>query len=466
MYSYPKKFLFLSFFILILFSCTLEKADKEYKKGNYLKSAELAFEYFDKKSGEISKINPKIRDELSSRFSNIISHYKNLSESSINTIEKLNADISLFALYSMIESRSYTKSFPELNRFISDNDAEYFYNESESIINHLSRKYMNEGSISSALNQIDYLNTLIRYSEKAYNSPINSEKYRRYAKRSAKNKADIYISAAEINESKGNYRNAQNLFKSAFESYSAYDGNYRSSYDRYYENKKNADLQDAESYYNSGLNLMRTAGNLRYRYRKAYEEFRTSQKYVPSYKNSDSLMKEAHEKGFIKYFLLTYNTSYSQIIDNAMAGISNKNFSGAPDLIIEYDEDVYYDILNSHTNSEIIEEKTERKVSSFGDISQKIQTFRKTVSSKTEVIRIKFSITARGNFYSNRITDYVTFENPVTETIYTGDVPEKYFNSYSGKLLGKEEIRRHVDSELRNKIKKVIDTMANELAKH
>lgn len=466
MFTYFKKILFFSFSLFFLLSCALEKADNEYKKGNYIKSAELVFEYLDKKSGDISKINPKIQNELSSRFSNIISHYKNLSENSPDYTEKLNANLSLFKLYSMIDARSYTKNFYELNKFISEENAESFYNEGEVLNYMIFRKYMDDRNTENALKQIQYLDEFIEYSQKNFNNPVNSEKYRTLAKKSSKSKADLYILAAEISESNRNYRSAENFFKFAGESYSAYDRNYRNSYDKADKNKMLADNQAAKSHYNSGLTLMKEAGNSKNKYRKAYKEFRSSQEYISSYENSVSLMKEAFEKGFIKYRLLPHNTPYNYIIESEMSEIGNNNFSGTPDIIIEYDEDVYYNIHNSHTNTETLKEFGPLKRNSLGDVSQRIQNFQKTVSSKTEVIKVKFSITIRGNLYNNKITDYVTYENPISETIYTGDVPTKYSNSYSGKLLGEKEMRIQVNSELKDKVRRSIRSMVNDLEKY
>ena len=165
--AYLKKMSFLLISLLFLFSCALEKAEKEYQKGNYLKSVEIVFEYLDKKPENISKLKPKVKTELSERFSNILSHYKRLSAENGRMDEQIEGNLSLFAIYSMIESRNYSTEFPELKKFVSENNIESFYNGGKNAINHVFNGYLKENNENEAIKYLNYIDKFTSYAEKA-----------------------------------------------------------------------------------------------------------------------------------------------------------------------------------------------------------------------------------------------------------------------------------------------------------
>ena len=77
-------------------SCDLEKAQKEYEKGQYIQSIETTLKYFDKNENRIKKVNAKVKDEIVSKFSKITGYYSDIASNSGNEEQKINANINLF----------------------------------------------------------------------------------------------------------------------------------------------------------------------------------------------------------------------------------------------------------------------------------------------------------------------------------------------------------------------------------
>ena len=468
--AYLKKMSFLFISLLFLFSCALEKAEKEYQKGNYLKSVEIVFEYLDKKPENISKLKPKVKTELSEKFSNILSHYKRLSAENGRMDEQIEGNLSLFAIYSMIESRNYSTEFPELKKFVSESNIESFYNGGKNAINHVFNGYLKENNENEAIKYLNYIDRFTSYAEKAQRinpSLENQDKYTFIIKDSLKEKAEGYIGLAEKNEGRENYRNAQKFYLTASETYSKYERNYKNSYTKYLENKNKADLKDAERHYEAGIRAMKDTRSVKQKYRIAYKEFKNAQKYVPSYKDTDRLLRETYEMGIIKYKVSSNNSDYTRIITNAMTSIGTQNFSGIPDITIEYYEDSSdYNVINHQNHTESHKEKIEVGKDTLGNPIYEDYHYKKNISSKTEVIKVRFTISVKGNFYNDRITDYVVYENPIKEIFYAGRIPPGYSNQTSGYILGKYEMRRKVDNDIKNAITKAVNNMVRELEKY
>ena len=119
-----KKAILFILLILAVMSCDLEKAQKEYEKGQYIQSIETTLKYFDKNENRIKKVNAKVKDEIVSKFSKITGYYSDIASNSGNEEQKINANINLFKIYIMLEERDYTKGFTD---FTSKYKAEDFY---------------------------------------------------------------------------------------------------------------------------------------------------------------------------------------------------------------------------------------------------------------------------------------------------------------------------------------------------
>ena len=55
-----KKAILFILLILAVMSCDLEKAQKEYEKGQYIQSIETTLKYFDKNENRIKKVNANL----------------------------------------------------------------------------------------------------------------------------------------------------------------------------------------------------------------------------------------------------------------------------------------------------------------------------------------------------------------------------------------------------------------------
>ena len=156
MLNYLKKAILLCFLAIFAVSCALEKAETEYKKGNYIKSIEITLDYFDSHNKKLESIKPKDKEMISEKFSNIISHYKNLAENGTDT-EKIEANLKLFKIYTLLDTRSYTENFTD---FTGKNNPEYFVNNAKSSITRVFDYELSENREETFLNK-KYLESLI-----------------------------------------------------------------------------------------------------------------------------------------------------------------------------------------------------------------------------------------------------------------------------------------------------------------
>ena len=112
MLNYLKRTVLFCIFTIFIISCALEKAETEYKKGNYIKSIEITLEYFDTHNKKLSSIKPKDKENISEKFLNIINNYKNLAKNGTDT-QKIHANLKLFKIYTLLDTRSYAQNFTD-----------------------------------------------------------------------------------------------------------------------------------------------------------------------------------------------------------------------------------------------------------------------------------------------------------------------------------------------------------------
>ena len=467
MSAYIKRlFIFLTVCILAI-SCTLEKAEKEYKKGNYVESMKIVFDYLDKKPENISKINPKIKEELTQKFSYIISHYSRIIMLSEDSNEKLKANTSLFIIYSMIEGREYTKNFSPLNDFINNNKISYYYENAKKLSNELFQYNMNTvKDYNSAIDATDYL----LHIDEAINNALKNvqnisldSKYGNYKKDIAKTRADNYITVAQLEENfdKYNmYRNAQKLYLKASEIYSQYEKNYRNSYENYLSVKNKADLIDAENNYDKGLKAYNDSKSSRASYRNANIYFKKSAEFIPDYKDTTRLINET-EKGYFTYRIASDDSSLLKLISDAMNPIGKKSGNDA-ELAFEYRENISYNISNPRTDIENLTEQVEIGRDFFGSPIYENYSFTKKTVTLKEIVTINYFFNVRSQFYSNIKNDSVSYENTVTNITYSGNIPPKYSDK-SVKPLGKAELNKKVRPELERKFSYQLRSVINDL---
>ena len=544
MLNHLKKAILFCLFAIFIVSCALEKAETEYKKGNYIKSIEITLEYFDTHNKKLSSIKPKDRENISEKFLNIINHYKNLAENGTNS-EKIDANLKLFKIYTLLDTRSYAQNFTD---FTEKNNPEYFFSNARSVIarafdNEFSEKreetFLNHKYLESIIKDTSYarnkqtysfskenytriekeaygmLSELyfktaernLRYSHyasvkkfldiavssyskhtdnveefhnryqnvilsrvneemraKDYESaylvlnmleyrlyPENAHYYQKIRNITVNTKADNYIKLAMQAEKEGAYRIAEKSYNSAFELNSNYIGMYRKNRDN---SKKNADLKDAEKNYNLGAQIINKGSNIKRKdYRQAVSYFKKTQNFVPEYKNTDELIKKYNEMGKVRYRISSNSYEFKRIVNSYMKDIGTQNFSGQPDIVIEYWENTKYNIVNSPVKIENLSKTVNtNKVNEKGETIYNTVYFTKNTVKSDEYAEIEFSISVKGNMNKN-YKDSVNYKNSVEEITYTGNVPSEYRNSRNGSIIGKQNIMEKMKEELNNKIK-------------
>ena len=547
MLNYLKKAILLCLLAIFAISCALEKAETEYKKGNYIKSIEITLDYFDSHNKKLESIKPKDKEMISEKFSNIISHYKNLAENGTDT-EKIEANLKLFKIYTLLDTRSYAQNFTD---FTGKNNPEYFVNNAKSGITRvfdyelsenreetfLNKKYLENlindanfahqkqtygfsrenyvriekeayetlselyfktaerklrysyyasvkkffdtavSSYSKYTDNVDefhnrYQNVILnRVNEeikaKDYESaylildildyrlyPKNAHYYQKIRNITVNTKAENYIKLAIQAEKDGAYRIAEKSYNSAFELNADYMEMYRENRD---SSKKNADLKDAEINYNLGAQIINKESNIKRKdYRQAVSYFKKAQKFVPGYKNTDELINKYNSMGKVRYSVVSNSSEFNRIVNSYMKDIGTQNFSGQPDIVIEYRENPKYNIVNYPVKIENLSKTVNtNRVNEKGEFIYETIYFTKNTVKSEEYGEIEFYISTRGAIGKN-YKDTVTYKNSIEEITYTGNVPSEYRNTRNGSLIGKQKIMEKLQEELNNKIKSKI----------
>lgn len=451
-------------FCIFTLSCELKKAEQEYNKGNYLESMEIVFHYLDKNPDKLSKMKPKMKADLTEKFSNIIRHYSQKSQNSGDLNQKMEGNISLFVIYSMIEGREYAGSFTPLNNFINQNSISGYLENAVKASSQLSDIYINNGEYKKAIEITDRLSRMYsaagKLSEKSARTGL-IQKYSGLRREIAQHRADSYIRVAEIYEERGELRAAQKLYLEASEIYSPFSRNYRNSYDKYSSVKHKADLDDADEYYSRGKRLYNGGRASRSDMRKANEYFSRAAEYVQDYKDVKSLITET-EKGFFRYSVLTNYNDYSSTVSDFMKNIGKKTDIN-PELIFEYIESTDYDVRDYSTDTENLKKKIEKGRDLKGNPVYEEYSFTKRTVTKKETVTVHYFFKITGA-YSYSKNDSVSYTNTFTETSYSGKVPPEYSSKTEGRME-KSEIIRKMRPDIENKLKSYLKTAVYNLEK-
>ena len=547
MLNYLKKAILLCLLAIFAVSCALEKAETEYKKGNYIKSIEITLDYFDSHNKKLESIKPKDKEMISEKFSNIITHYKNLAENGTDT-EKIEANLKLFKIYTLLDTRSYAQNFTD---FTGKNNPEYFVNNAKSSITRVfdyelsenrEETFLNKKYLESLINDANFAHqkqtygfsreNYVRIEKEAYETlselyfktaerklryshyasvkkffdtavssyskstdnvevfhnkyqnavfnrfneemkaadyenaymildmldyrfyPKTAHYYQKIENITVNTKADNYIKLAIQAEKGRAYRIAEKSYNSAFELNYDYVGMYRENRDN---SKRNADLKDAEINYNLGAQIINKGSNIKRKdYRQAVSYFKKAQSFVPGYKNTDELINKYNIMGKVRYSVVSNSAEFNRIVNSYMKDIGTQNFSGQPDIVIEYRENPKYNIVNYPVKIENLSKTVNtNRVNEKGEFIYETIYFTKNTVKSEEYGEIEFYISTRGAIGKN-YKDTVTYKNSIEEITYTGNVPSEYRNTRNGSLIGKQKIMENLQEELNNKIKSKI----------
>lgn len=231
MLNYLKKAILLCLLAIFAVSCALEKAETEYKKGNYIKSIEITLDYFDTHNKKLESIKPKDKEMISEKFSNIINHYKNLAENGTDT-EKIEANLKLFKIYTLLDTRSYAQNFIV---FTGKNNPEYFVNNAKSAIAKVFDYELSQNKEETFLNK-KYLESLINDANFAHQKQtygFSRENYVRIEKEAYETLSELYFKTAERKLNYSHYASVKKFLDIAVTSYSKYTDNVEEFHNRY-----------------------------------------------------------------------------------------------------------------------------------------------------------------------------------------------------------------------------------------
>ena len=231
MLNHLKKAILFCLFAIFIVSCALEKAETEYKKGNYIKSIEITLEYFDAHNKKLSSIKPKDRENISEKFLNIINHYKNLAENGTDS-EKIDANLKLFKIYTLLDTRSYAQNFTD---FTEKNNPEYFFSNARSVIARAFDNEFSEKREETFLNH-KYLENIIKDASYARNKQTYSfskENYARIEKEAYGMLSELYFKTAERKLRYSHYASVKKFLDIAVSSYSKHTDNVEEFHNRY-----------------------------------------------------------------------------------------------------------------------------------------------------------------------------------------------------------------------------------------
>ena len=247
MLNYLKKSILLCLLAIFAVSCALEKAETEYKKGNYIKSIEITLDYFDSHNKKLESIKPKDKEMISEKFSNIISHYKNLAENGTDT-EKIEANLKLFKIYTLLDTRSYAQNFTD---FTGKNNPEYFVNNAKSGITRVFDYELSENREETFLNK-KYLESIINDANFAHQKQTYSfsrENYVRIEKEAYETLSELYFKTAERKLRYSHYASVKKFFDTAVSSYSKSTDNVEVFHNKYQNavlNRFNEEMKAAD----------------------------------------------------------------------------------------------------------------------------------------------------------------------------------------------------------------------------
>ena len=281
--------------------------------------------------------------------------------------------------------------------------------------------------------------------------PKNAHYYQKIRNITVNTKAEYYIKLAIQAEKGRAYRIAEKSYNSAFELNYDYVGMYRENRDN---SKRNADLKDAETNYNLGAQIINRESNIKRKdYRQAVSYFKKAQSFVPGYKNTDELINKYNSMGKVRYSVVSNSSEFNRIVNSYMKDIGTQNFSGQPDIVIEYRENPKYNIVNYPVKIENLSKTVNtNRVNEKGEFIYETIYFTKNTVKSEEYGEIEFYISTRGAIGKN-YKDTVTYKNSIEEITYTGNVPSEYRNTRNGSLIGKQKIMENLQEELNNKIK-------------
>ena len=406
MLNYLKKAILLCLLAIFAVSCALEKAETEYKKGNYIKSIEITLDYFDSHNKKLESIKPKDKEMISEKFSNIITHYKNLAENGTDT-EKIEANLKLFKIYTLLDTRSYAQNFTD---FTGKNNPEYFVNNAKSSITRVFDYELSENREETFLNK-KYLESLINDANFAHQKQtygFSRENYVRIEKEAYETLSELYFKTAERKLRYSHYASVKKFFDTAVSSYSKYTDNVDEFHNRYQNvilNRVNEEIK-AKDYESAYLIL----DMLDYRFYPKTAHYYQKIENITVNTKADNYIKlamQAEKEGAYRIAEKSYNSAFE--LNSNYVGMYRKNRDNSKRNADLKDAEKNYNlgaqIINKGSN---IKRKDYRQAVSYFKKAQKfVPAYKNTdelIKKYNEMGKVRYRIVSN-SYEFNRIVD-------------------------------------------------------------
>ena len=320
-----KKLFLMLLMIFCVVSCDyeLKRAEEAYNDKKYIESMEIVLGYFEKNPEKLGKIRPKVKNDITEKFSNIVSYYNNIYLNGTSTKEKLEAVDNLLKINILLGKYEISEQFVDFRKTYNTG---VIYRKYEELISGQFESDFERKNFSGAYDILTYcqdelLDTLMK---EINSSDKNRSEYLELHKKLSQLVADKFIILGKKFEEMKWFRNAEKAYYEADTVFSRYEKNYKNSQDKFLQNQNIANNSDAEDNYRKGTEKLKNAVNER-DYRNAAAYFSESRKYVSNYKNS----YELEEKATHQANLIAANKSYERGMAYLKNGTSKLDYRNA-----------------------------------------------------------------------------------------------------------------------------------------
>lgn len=512
-----KKIFLMLLLVFCVVSCDyeLKRAEQAYNDKKYIESMEIVLGYFEKNPEKLGKIRPKVRNEISEKFSNIVNYYDNIYLNGNSIEEKLEAAHNLLKINILLGRYEFSEQFTDFRKAYN---TEVIYKKYEELVSRQFESDFGRKNFTAAYDILTYcqdepLDTLMKEID---SSGKNKYEYLELHKKLSQLVADKFIILGKKFEELKWFRNAEKAYHAADRAFSRYEDNYKNSRNKFKQSQDTANKIEAEENYKRGVEKLKNAadetdyrnaasyfansrkyvsgykdsvelekeathkadliaanksydrgmaylknGTSKLNYRNAASEFRNADKYISGFKDSRKLADKYYEMGYIRYSINGNISSINQKIDSRMQGIG-KRVSGKADVVISYQTDYDYNISTFPPDITNKRENIETKDADGNTITREY-IFEEVKNISIEKIKIRYKITVNGLInYSNN--NKIELENKVKTLQYTGNVPSKY-KAQKEEILGEKKMYNKAYNSFISKISSEIDDIVYKISR-
>ena len=201
----------LCLFLLLIFaviSCDLKKAQDAYNKKEYLESIKIVLKYFEKNPHKLERIKPDVKNDLTAKFSNIVSIYERKAYNGTPD-EKIEGYSNLGQIYMLMDKYSVSDQF---TKFTKEHNLNSIYENYENLVSQKIKDNMKSKNYGNVYEMVKkYYNGHIEFMELLMNDG-KTVPYREINEKLSKSKADKLIDIAEKFVDSEDYRKAEKLY--------------------------------------------------------------------------------------------------------------------------------------------------------------------------------------------------------------------------------------------------------------